>query len=535
MVESLEPETGERTRWRAGHPFIVTTCVVVVVFNVWGGTARAAPETPRAPSATEVAHAVEAVRRNPLGAAGFIELAAALFHRGDVVRAVAAAREAVRLEPNVAAHHRLLGYLCAAAGAISDAEAAFARAATLDPAEHTPLADFRIAQARAEYEQQLRLGPPDAAVEQRLRGIAALAAGTPELETLLRAPWTTAVQPAPFVPPVALFAPASHAVVVEKRSQTVRLYARHDRDLVLLRTYPCTTGQTPGPKAQRGDLRTPDGVYVITELRAGDQLPGVYGALALTLNYPNAWDREQHRGGYGIWIHGSDRLGAPFTERDTRGCVLMRNEDLSQLAALVTPGVTPVVIAEEVPYRAAADWQRTVAHLLQNVPAQGVLAVAATPEYTVLIRQEGAELVRDFVRPEPWRIVATERTGQVDSAGWRRELAAVVPDAPTWVVHVGVQEREQAQSVVIETSAPADARGFVPDSGTRLFVDLPGVRPGPMPATVAGGGPWVRAVTVGAVNFDPPITRVAIDLRQPTDYRIVHNGNVIVVSLGKSR
>jgi lipoprotein-anchoring transpeptidase ErfK/SrfK len=489
----------------------------------------AAPSTADA----EAAHAVERVRREPLRAAGFVELAASLFHQGDLARAVAAAREATRLEPDVAGHYRLLGYLCAALGARRDTEAAFERAAELDPSGRAPLADFRLAQAWAEYEEALRLGPPDAAIEQRLRGIAALAAGTPELETLLRSPWTSAPQVAAYVPPIALIDPANHALVVEKRSQTVRLYARRDRDLILLQTYPCTTGREPGPKGQSGDQRTPDGVYVVIDLRSGDELPDGYGALAMTLSYPNAWDRQQRRGGDGIWIHGSDRLSAPFTQRDTRGCVLMRNEDLSQLARLITPGITPVVIAEEISYAPAAEWHRTVQQLLEHVSAPGVMAVAATPDYTTVIRREGTELVRDFVRPQPWRVVATERSPLVEADVWKDQVARLLPDATAWLVRVGVQEGDQAPAIVIETSGPVEARGFRPDSADRLFVDLPGVRPGPMPSKVSSDGPWVRAVSVAAANFDPPITRVAIDLRQPADYRIVNQGNVIVVSLGR--
>ncbi|MFN8627872.1 MAG: L,D-transpeptidase family protein [Candidatus Binatia bacterium] len=535
MTASLEPDGVERNRSRQRSRGVVTICVLVALGIPWLTTASAAPVGVRVSSQTEVAQAIELVRRAPLRAAGFVELATVLFQHDDVARAVAAAREATRLEPDVAAHHRLLGYLCAARGMTSEAEAAFARAAELDPSAHAPLADFRLAQAWAEYQQSLRLGPPDAAVDQRLRAIAALAAGAPELEMLLHAPWTMGVEPAPYVPQLALFAPTTHALVVEKRSQTVRLYGRRDDALVLLRTYPCTTGQAAGPKAHSGDRRTPDGVYVVTDLRAGSRLPGNYGALAMTLNYPNAWDRQQRRGGYGIWIHGSDRLAAPFNQRDTRGCVLMRNEDLSQLATLVTPGVTPVVIAEEIPYAPAAAWRTTLQQVLERVPAAGVLAVAATAEYTMLIRQEGAELVHDFVRPEPWRIAASERTPPIDNVAWHRQLADVVRDTPAWIVRVGVQDELPTPSVVIETSSPITARGFLPDGGSRLFLDLPGVRPGPVPARIAGDGPWVRAVTVTAASLDPPIARVAIDLRQPAKYGLMHEGNAIVVSLGRSK
>ncbi|MFI5396648.1 MAG: L,D-transpeptidase family protein [Candidatus Binatia bacterium] len=516
---------------RLGRTAVSTFCVAAIavaltwVFAAWPAPAWSAVDG-------EGAHALDLVRRQPLRAEGFVELAAWLFHQGDIARAVAAAREATRLEPEVAGHYRLLGYLCAALGAERDAEAAFERAAELDPSVRTPLADFRLAQAWAEYEEVLRLGVPNAAVEERLRGIAALAAGTPELETLLRSPWSSKPQAAEFVPPVALGDTAQYALVVEKRSQTVRLYTRDGSDLFLLQTYPCTTGQEPGPKWRRGDRRTPDGVYVVTDLRAGDRLPGIYGALAMTLSYPNAWDRRQGRDGYGIWLHGSDRLNAPFTQRDTRGCILMRNEDLSQLAQIIAPGVTPVLIAEEVPYRRASDWHTIVQQLVEQFPVTGLLAVVATPDYAVVMHRDGTDVVRDFMQPQPWHVAASEKAPLLEGDAWKQQLAEVLPGATAAVVHVGVHEGEQDPSVVIETSERVQARGFRPDSGDRLYVDLPGVRPGPMPSTVSGEGPWVKEVRVAATNFDPPITRVVIELRQPSSYRIASEGNRIVVSLG---
>jgi len=488
-----------------------------------------------AEQADEPARALALIREQPLRAEGFTELATWLFRQGDLERAVAAAAEAVRLEPGVAHNQRLLGYVRAAAGDQRGAEAAFERAAQLQPSARTTLADFHLARAWAEYQEAMRHGQPDPTLAERVRGLAAAAALSPELKVLLSAPRPSRKDAAAdFVPPITLTAAAPYALVVEKHTQTARLYARDESGLRLVQTYPCTTGQETGRKRRRDDRRTPDGVYFVTDLLPGDQLPDVYGRLALPLSYPNLWDRREHRGGYGIWLHGSDRLGSPFSPRETRGCVLLRNEDLSELARMVTPEITPVLIQEDIPYAAAAEWSATAERVLQQAPVSGFLALVGTPDYTVVLHREGDELVRDFVQPSPlWRVVASERASEVSAELWREKLAELAPDGTATLVGVHIRDDGDAPSIVIETSGPARASGFRPEIADRLYVDLPGVRPGPVPTRVQGSGSLVEQVRVAAADLDPPTTRVVIDLRRPAQYRIENEGNDVIVALSE--
>lgn len=481
----------------------------------------------------ERAQVLAEVRREPLRAESFVQLATWLFRTSDTRRAVDAAEEATRLEPTVARHYRLLGYLLAANGAEHDAEAAFQRAAELDPAVRVSLADFHVARAWAEYQDALRQGASGAGLEERLRGLAAAGEVAPELKTLLRSRWTLPSRtPAMVVPPILLGSETPYALVVEKQTQTLRLYGQSGGELVLLQTYPCTTGQELGPKHQRDDRRTPDGVYVVTDLLAGSRLPNLYGALALPLNYPNAWDKHMHRRGYGIWLHGSDRLGAPFSPRDTRGCVLLRNEDLAELARLVVPGQTPILIAEDVPYRPAAEWKTAARQLVSQMSVSGLIAVVAAQDYTVVMHQEGASVMRDFVQTDPApQIVVSERSTVVTPDDWSRKIASVLPDKTATLLGVKVLDQEQPPTVVIETSGPAAVRNFRAEIADRLYFDLLGVRLAPMPFTVPGNGNVVKEVRVAPADFDPPAARVAIDLRQPMKYQIANEGNRIVVSL----
>ncbi len=481
----------------------------------------------------EQAQVLAEVRREPLRAESFAQLATWLFRKGDTKRAVAAAEEATRLEPTMARQYRLLGYLRAANGAEQDAEVAFQRATELDPAVRVSLADFHVARAWAEYQDALRQGSPDAGLEERLRGLAAVGEISPELKTLLRSRWASPSRPAAAtVPPIVLGADTPYALVVEKRTQTVRLYGQSGGDLVLLQTYPCTTGQELGPKHRRDDRRTPDGVYVVTDLLSGSRLPDLYGALALPLNYPNAWDSHLHRRGYGIWLHGSDRLGAPFSPRDTRGCILLRNEDLAELARIIAPGQTPVLIAEDVAYRAPTEWKAAAQQLVSQMSVDHLVALVSSQDYTVVMHRDGTSVVRDFVQTDrAAQIVVSERSTAMNPDDWNQKVARVLPERTAMLLRVQVLDQEEPPAIVIEISGPAAVRNFRPEIADRLYFDLLGVRPAPMPFTVPGNGNVVREVRVASADFDPPAARLAIDLRQPMRYRIANEGNRIVVSL----
>ena len=67
-----------------------------------------------------------------------------------------------------------------------------------------------------------------------------------------------------------------------------------------------TIGREGMGKLEEGDLRTPEGIYYVTSYLPGDGLPARYGPGAFPINYPNEYDRQQDRTGYGIWIHGTE-------------------------------------------------------------------------------------------------------------------------------------------------------------------------------------------------------------------------------------
>ncbi|MCX8073539.1 MAG: L,D-transpeptidase family protein [Candidatus Binatia bacterium] len=458
------------------------------------------------------------------------------YREGNLKEAVKAAEEAVRLRPGSAYTHRLLGYLYATLGQNREARAEFERAAIIEPKLRVTLADFYLAQAWAELEAQLRRDPNDPEIARRLRAVAALAELNPELKNLLRRQEEPVRDSAAAekVPPVLLSESAPYALVVEKRSQTARLYRWTPSGITLDRTYPVTTGQVSGEKQRRGDMRTPDGVYTVQDLIPGDNLPEIYGAFALPLNYPNAWDRLRRRDGHGIWIHGSDRLTQPFRPRETRGCVVMREEDLLHLANLVRPQLTPVLIAEVVPYKSSRDWEQWFAPLRTERQAGELLAAALGPDYVAAIHRGGEQITRlYYARDRSWTVLAREAEPALNPEEWGEKIATVLPQSVSSLERIEIERSAKLPRLVIRTTQPARPRAFKQESADRLYLDLPGVRPGPVPETMEGDGAWIRQVKIGASHADPPVTRVVVDLYQPTTYRITTRGKETVVSLMK--
>ena len=120
-------------------------------------------------------------------------------------------------------------------------------------------------------------------------------------------------------------------LLVDKKDCRVAVYRGHSK-WEMIAAYPCTTGKVPGDKFKEGDLKTPTGIYWLTDVWSEKDLIGMYGAKeakpygagAFPLNYPNLMDRLFHnKTGYGIWLHGTEG-DQPIP---TEGCVSVSNEN----------------------------------------------------------------------------------------------------------------------------------------------------------------------------------------------------------------
>lgn len=130
-------------------------------------------------------------------------------------------------------------------------------------------------------------------------------------------------------------------IVVSKEEMTLTLY---DYKGKILEKYPCACGANFGDKQKVGDLKTPEGVFTITDIQKAShwvhdfkdgkgEIKGAYGPYFLRLNTPN------HKG---IGIHGTHDNESIGT-RATDGCVRLKNEDLEKLVKSVQIGNIVVI------------------------------------------------------------------------------------------------------------------------------------------------------------------------------------------------
>ena len=152
-----------------------------------------------------------------------------------------------------------------------------------------------------------------------------------------------------------------HAIVVDtKRS---RLYV-YENDLKnggrprFVADYYVTQGKLGSDKLVEGDKKTPIGVYHVTANLPRQKLADLYGSGAFPISYPNELDRQQGRGGSGIWLHGtpSDTFARPPKASD--GCVVLTNQDLDAVAKNLQVGLTPVIISSSVEWLSLDDWNK---------------------------------------------------------------------------------------------------------------------------------------------------------------------------------
>ncbi len=134
-----------------------------------------------------------------------------------------------------------------------------------------------------------------------------------------------------------------HLIVVDTSKSRLYAYKNENGQLSYVADYYITVGKNGVAKQSEGDKRTPIGVY-FAKARLNKPLPDLYGDAAYPLNYPNEWDKENHRKGSGIWLHGTPSNTYSRPPRASDGCVVLSNQDLKSLAPILQSGNTPIII-----------------------------------------------------------------------------------------------------------------------------------------------------------------------------------------------
>ncbi len=95
-----------------------------------------------------------------------------------------------------------------------------------------------------------------------------------------------------------------HVIAVDTSKSRLYVFSNGPKGLEVVSNFYVTVGRNGVNKRVEGDQRTPLGVYFVGRQIPSEKLPELYGKGALTVNYPNDWDRFLGRTGSGIWLHG---------------------------------------------------------------------------------------------------------------------------------------------------------------------------------------------------------------------------------------
>lgn len=144
-----------------------------------------------------------------------------------------------------------------------------------------------------------------------------------------------------------------HAIAVDASRSRLYLFENSSNGVKLIADYYISVGKSGIEKLIEGDLRTPVGVYFITNNLNPRTLKDFYGAGALPINYPNPLDTRRGKTGSGIWLHGTPTEQYSRPPRATDGCVVLANTDLDRIMTTVGIRTTPVIIADRLQWVSA--------------------------------------------------------------------------------------------------------------------------------------------------------------------------------------
>ena len=148
-------------------------------------------------------------------------------------------------------------------------------------------------------------------------------------------------------------------LIADAASASMRRFVRNGDHMVEKDRRYMSIGLNGTGKERAWDRKTPLGIYFITERLDTSKLDDKYGIAAFPLDYPNAWDRQMHRTGSGIWLHGVDHKSPDRPPLDTDGCLALPNDEIARLAEVLRPLVTPVIVARELAWSSPAELQNT--------------------------------------------------------------------------------------------------------------------------------------------------------------------------------
>ena len=158
---------------------------------------------------------------------------------------------------------------------------------------------------------------------------------------------------------------AHHVLLVEKATHKLHVYENAASEPRLVKTFNMATGKFKGDKSTNGDHKTPEGIYTIYEFLSKEELlkrhgnyAKIYGSGAFPMDYPNFIDERAKKTGGGIWLHSTDDDNRISKGLDSRGCVVVQNQDLKDISQFIELDHTPIIVVQDVHFLSKTTWER---------------------------------------------------------------------------------------------------------------------------------------------------------------------------------
>jgi len=150
---------------------------------------------------------------------------------------------------------------------------------------------------------------------------------------------------------------SKYVFLVDKSLRKLYVFERDGDSIKKVEELTTDIGKNNGKKEKENDYKTPEGIYFFQEKKTQPEIPfKLYGSMAFTMDYPNLFDRLEGKTGYGIWLH-SVPDDVPLT-RGSRGCVVVRNDEIARLEKYITFKQTPILIFDKVNYVTVSEHKR---------------------------------------------------------------------------------------------------------------------------------------------------------------------------------
>lgn len=156
-----------------------------------------------------------------------------------------------------------------------------------------------------------------------------------------------------------------HVILVEKATHKLHIYENTSTTPKLLKTFSMATGKFKGDKVDEGDHKTPEGIYTIYDFYSKEELhrrhgkyAEIYGSGAFPMDYPNFIDERDGKGGGGIWLHSTHDDSRISKGLDSKGCVVVQNQDLKDISHFIELNQTPIIVVQDVFFLSKITWER---------------------------------------------------------------------------------------------------------------------------------------------------------------------------------